>query len=105
MVRRRSVVPGARLALVGSALWCGGIVSAPAAPSGVDLLQEPGVRGGAWSTWAVADGAQTAGLRVGEAFVVWDSDTDPGKVALARTGSRQVSGPVTIAPWNGQRLP
>ncbi|MFO7905152.1 MAG: PQQ-binding-like beta-propeller repeat protein, partial [Pirellulaceae bacterium] len=72
-----------------------------------DILEETGVASGLIVHVGCGSGQVTAALRPGESCVVHGLDTSPENVAAARryVRAQEVYGPVSIATWDGKRLP
>ncbi|MFW6169560.1 MAG: PQQ-binding-like beta-propeller repeat protein [Planctomycetota bacterium] len=72
-----------------------------------DILEETGVASGLMVHVGCGSGQVTAALRTGESCVVHGLATSPEDVAAARryVGDQEVYGPVSIATWDGTRLP
>ncbi len=71
------------------------------------ILEATGVRGGLVVHLGCGDGRLTAALRAGESYLVHGLDTDAATVAKARAYMRKqgVCGPVSVARFDGRRLP
>jgi len=85
------------------------LVSPPAqaAPSGEELLQSSGVRGGLVVHLGCHDGRLTATLCANDSYLVHGLDTDPQNVAEARKRIQGLGlyGRVSIETFDGKRLP
>ena len=75
-------------------------------PAG-EIIQATGVRGGLVVHVGCGDGKRTAALRGGKRYVVHGLDTDPANIAKAREHIRSLGlyGPVSVARFDGKRLP
>jgi len=71
------------------------------------LLATAGVKGGFVVHVGCGDGRLTAALRASPAFVVQGLETDAARVQAARRNIRSLGlyGPVSVAPYDGRRLP
>jgi len=85
------------------------LAAAPAGaePTAGDILKAAGVQGGLIVHVGCGDGALTAALRTGDAFVVQGLDADPANVARARAhiASLGLGGKVTAEAFDGTHLP
>ena len=72
-----------------------------------EILDRSGVSGGLVVHLGCGDGTLTAALRAEGPYVVQGLELDPAKVNQARAHIQSVGlyGPVSVIPWNGQRLP
>jgi ubiquinone/menaquinone biosynthesis C-methylase UbiE len=72
-----------------------------------EILAAAGVQGGIVVHVGCGDGRLTAALHAGDSFLVHGLDTDPKNVEAARQHVQSLGlyGPVSIAQWDGQRLP
>jgi outer membrane protein assembly factor BamB len=70
-------------------------------------LAAAGVRGGVVVHVGCGDGRLTAALHAGDSFLVHGLDTNPKNIEAARQHVQSLGryGPVSIAQWDGQRLP
>jgi outer membrane protein assembly factor BamB/protein-L-isoaspartate O-methyltransferase len=71
------------------------------------ILEATGVEGGLVVHVGCGNGDLTAALRAGSRYIVHGLDTDPAAVAAARKrlSERGVYGPVSVARFDGRRLP
>jgi outer membrane protein assembly factor BamB len=76
-------------------------------PEARQILEATGVRGGLVVHAGCGDGKLTAGLRPNTGYVVQGLETDPARVAEARKNIQALGlyGPVSVAQWDGRRLP
>lgn len=102
-----------RLCLVISLMSCLSLLAlsqaAFAAPEDIaqDVLRESGIRGGFVVHLGAGDGSLTAALRINDSYQVHGLSTSAAEVAKARSSllEQGVYGPVSIAEFDGQRLP
>jgi outer membrane protein assembly factor BamB len=82
-------------------------VGAIAAPSGVDILRDTGVKGGFLVHLGCGDGTLTAELRTGANYVVQGLDTSTANVEKARAHIQSLGlyGVVSANRFDGKRLP
>lgn len=80
---------------------------ANAAPSGVDILKETGVKGGLVVHLGCADGTLTANLRTGARYTVQGLDASAANIEKARDHIQSLGlyGVVSINRFDGRRLP
>ncbi|MCP4644086.1 MAG: PQQ-binding-like beta-propeller repeat protein [bacterium] len=71
------------------------------------IMDEADVRGGLVVHVGCADGELTAALRVNDRYVVQGLERDPALVSEARNAlaARGLTGPISVAHWEGKRLP
>ncbi|MBM3889052.1 MAG: methyltransferase domain-containing protein, partial [Verrucomicrobia bacterium] len=71
------------------------------------LLESSGIRGGLIVHVGCGDGRLTAALRANDSFIVHGLDTDAKNIAAARKHIQSLGlyGSVSVAQWDGQRLP
>ena len=71
------------------------------------IIETTGVRGGLVVHVGCGTGALTAALHRSNAYLVQGLESDPGKVAAARSrlADLGLNGPVTVERWDGRRLP
>ena len=93
-----------------AALWSGAAGvggDAGIARRATQILDATGVRGGLVVHIGCGDGKLTAALRVNDSYLVHGLDRDAANVAKARAWAhgRGVYGPVSVAQFDGKRLP
>jgi len=99
-MKRRSVRAAAMvLAVCAHITWARGTAE--------QILAAAGVKGGLVVHVGCGDGKLTAALRAGPAFIIHGLETDAAKVAAARKtiAALGLYGPVSVARWDGRRLP
>jgi len=84
-----------------------GVTEPKRLPSGKEIIDASGVKGGLVVHVGCGDGRLTAALRVGDSFVVHGLDADAKNVAKARRHirSRGLYGKVAVDVFDGARLP
>ncbi|MCP4644928.1 MAG: class I SAM-dependent methyltransferase, partial [bacterium] len=89
-----------------AACWASGNVAADEATART-ILSDTGVQGGLVVHVGCGDGKLTAALHQGDSFLVHGLDRDAANVATAREHiqSKGLCGPVTVASFDGGRLP
>lgn len=77
------------------------------ASDAVKLLDTAGVKGGLIVHVGCGDGKLTAAIRANDSFIVHGLDTDAKNVEAARRHIQSLGlyGCVSVAPWDGKRLP
>ncbi len=109
MLRHRSIQAAAGLLLILAALpsLATGQSDDRANKTAKELLTKAGVTGGLIVQLGCGDGALTAALHRGSAYVVQGLDTDKQRVQTVRESVRAKGklGPVSIDWWDGQHLP
>jgi SAM-dependent methyltransferase len=105
---KHSLVEGIGLALVVAlTLWWAAFAGAETAPSGGEILQVSGVRGGLVVQLGCGDGRQLAELYANERYLVQGLEISVEAISTARGNlkSKGLYGKVTVAQWDGETLP